>query len=145
MDFYNKKFKAFLIHTYHKRQPCPYDCFKYSFDHETVNKMAKGYWIANGGVNNMEVYKKYIEANVVPLAKFGAKFLVRGGEGQVKEGAIKSRTIILEFSSYENALACYNSDAYQKAKTIRFPAAEMNLFIVHGYGGPQPTQSMCKP
>ena len=48
-----------------------------------------------------KVYKKYIEANVVPLAKFGAKFLVHGGEGQVKEGAIKSRTIIPEFSSYE--------------------------------------------
>ena len=109
------------------------------------HKMAKGYWIANGDVNNMEVYKKYIEANVVPLAKFGAKFLVRGGEGQVKEGAIKSRTIIPEFSSYENALACYNSDAYQKAKNIRLPAAKMNLFIVHGYDGQQPTQPMCKP
>jgi uncharacterized protein (DUF1330 family) len=109
------------------------------------HKVANGYWIANGDVNNMEVYKKYIEANVVPLAKFGAKFLVRGGEGQIKEGAIKSRTIILGLSSYENALACYNPDAYQKAKNIRLPAAKMNLFIVHGYDGQQPTQPMCKP
>ena len=100
--------------------------------------MAKGYWIANGEVNDMDIYKKYLKANAEPLAQFGAKFLVRGGEGHIKEGAIKSRTIVLEFSSYENALACYDSETYQKAKNIRLPVAEMNLFIVQGYDGPQP-------
>ena len=103
--------------------------------------MAKGYWIANGDVNDVNVYKKYLEANAKPLAKFGARFLVRGGEGQVKEGAFKARTIVIEFDSYENALACYNSDIYQKAKNIRLPVAEMNLFVVRGYDGVQPGDS----
>ena len=103
--------------------------------------MAKGYWIANGEVTDMKIYKKYIEANSGPFEQFGARFLVRDGEGQVKEGALKSRTVVLEFSSYESALACYNSDAYQKAKNIRLPVAEMNLYIVRGYDGSQPGDS----
>ena len=103
--------------------------------------MAKGYWVANGEVKDMEVYKKYLEANIGPFKQFGARFLVRGGEDQVKEGTIKSRTVVLEFSSYENALACYDSDAYQKAKNIRLLVAEMNLLIVQGYGGSQPKDS----
>ena len=100
--------------------------------------MAKGYWIATGEVNDIEAYKKYVEANAQPFKQFGAKFLVRGGEGEVKEGAFKSRTVVLEFSTYENAISCYESPAYQKAKKIRLPVAEMNLLIVGGYNGPQP-------
>jgi uncharacterized protein (DUF1330 family) len=46
--------------------------------------MTKGYWIVNGDVDDMEVYKKYIEANAEPFAQFGAKFLVCGGEGHVR-------------------------------------------------------------
>ena len=103
--------------------------------------MVKGYWIATGEVNDIEAYKKYIEANAQPFKQFGAKFLVRGGEGEVKEGAFKSRTVVLEFSTYENAIACYESHAYQKAKKIRLPVAEMNLLIVGGYDGPQPGDS----
>ena len=100
--------------------------------------MAKGYWIANGEVNDLEAYKKYVDANAKPFAQYGAKFLVRGGEGQILEGALKSRTVVLEFSSYEEALACYNSDLYQKATDIRWPVADMNLIIISGYDGPQP-------
>lgn len=100
--------------------------------------MAKGYWIANGEVNDVETYKKYVEANAKPFAEYGARFLVRGGDGEVVEGSFKSRTVIIEFDSYEQAVACYNSDLYQKAKAIRDTAAEISLFITKGYDGPQP-------
>lgn len=103
--------------------------------------MVKGYWIASGEVTDMNAYKKYIEANAESFAEFGAKFLVRGGEGEVVEGSVKSRNVVLEFDSYEKALACYHSDSYQKAKALRQGAAEMNLFIVAGYDGPQPGES----
>jgi uncharacterized protein (DUF1330 family) len=100
--------------------------------------MAKGYWIGNGDVNDVEAYKKYIEANAEAFREYGAKFLVRGGDGEIQEGSFKSRTVVLEFESYEKALACYQSDAYQKALSIRLPVADMNLLIVAGYDGPQP-------
>ena len=103
--------------------------------------MAKGYWIATGEVNDIKAYKKYVEANAQPFKQYGAKFLVRGGEGEVKEGAFKSRTVVLEFNTYENAIACYESPTYQKAKKIRLPVAKMNLLIVGGYEGPQPGDS----
>ena len=103
--------------------------------------MAKGYWIASGDVSNMDAYKKYVEANAESFTAYGAKFLVRGGEGEVVEGTVRSRNVVLEFESYEKALACYRSESYQKAKALRQGAAEMNLLIVPGYDGPQPGES----
>jgi len=100
--------------------------------------MAKGYWIATGEVSDLDTYKKYIEANADSFSEYGARFLVRGGEGENPEGQFGSRTVVIEFSSYDKALACYNSDVYQKAKAIRLPAANMNILIVAGYEGPQP-------
>jgi len=103
--------------------------------------MAKGYWIGNGDITDPETYKKYIEANAEPFAEYGARFLVRGGDGEVVEGTFKSRTVVIEFDSFEQAVACYHSDAYQKAQAIRQDAADMNLLIVAGYDGPQPGES----
>jgi uncharacterized protein (DUF1330 family) len=48
---------------------------------------------------------------------------------------------VLEFSTYENSIACYEFPAYQKVKKIRLPLAKMNLLIVGGYDGPQPGDS----
>ena len=50
--------------------------------------MTKGYWVAHVDVDDMETYKNYIAANAEPFAAYGAKFLVRGGEHQVKEGSV---------------------------------------------------------
>jgi uncharacterized protein (DUF1330 family) len=41
--------------------------------------------------------------------------------------------MILEFDSYETAVACYESDNYQKAKAIRDPVSTGDLVIVQGY------------
>lgn len=95
--------------------------------------MAKGYWIAHVDVDDIETYKNYIAANAAPLAQFGARFLVRGGECQVREGTARARTVVLEFDSYEQAIACYDSVGYQAAKDIRDPVSTGDLVIVKGY------------
>jgi len=100
--------------------------------------MTKAYWIANGEIADAEQYKKYVEANAEAFAAFGARFLVRGGAGDVQEGSFKSRTVVIEFDSYEQALACYNSPTYQKARALRLDVSTINLIIVRGYDGPQP-------
>ena len=41
--------------------------------------LPKGYWIVNVKVTNEEGYEEYKRASSAPLAKFGGKFLVRGG------------------------------------------------------------------
>lgn len=97
--------------------------------------MAKGYWIANNMVHDAETYEKYKAANAAPFARHGAKFLVRGGTQQTREGTTFPRTVVLEFPSYEAAIACYEDPEYQVAKDIRAPISEGNLMIVEGYDG----------
>ncbi|WP_170475819.1 DUF1330 domain-containing protein [Ruegeria arenilitoris] len=95
--------------------------------------MAKGYWVAHVDVDDMESYKKYIAANAAPFAEYGAKFLVRGGEQTLMEGTTRNRTVVIEFPSYESALACYNSVGYQSAKALRDPVSTGDLVIIRGY------------
>ncbi len=97
--------------------------------------MAKGYWIGHIDVQDIEVYQQYIAANAGPFAEYGARFLVRGGQQQVREGSAHKRTVVLEFDSYETAIACYESAGYQAAKAIRDPVANGDLVIVQGYDG----------
>ena len=95
--------------------------------------MPKGYWIVNNVVNDADTYKSYQAANTAPFAEFGAKFLVRAGTQEGREGQTHPRSVIIEFSSYADALACYESDAYVAAKAVRDAAAEGTLIIVEGY------------
>lgn len=97
--------------------------------------MAKGYWVAHVDVDDIETYKKYISANAAPFAEYGARFLTRGGKHQVREGTARQRTVVIEFPSYEDAIACYESDAYQQAKAIRDPVSTADMVIIQGYDG----------
>jgi uncharacterized protein (DUF1330 family) len=95
----------------------------------------KGYWIGHVDVSDPEKYKPYTIANAVPFGMFGARFLVRGGRHEVTEGHARARTVVMEFPSYEAALACYRSPEYQAAAALRKGAAEIDLVAVEGYDG----------
>lgn len=101
--------------------------------------MSKGYWIARVDVDDLHQYKQYIAANAKPLAAFGAKFLVRANRSEAPEGTSRSRNVVIEFPSYQAALDCYHSPAYQEAMKLRLPVSRGDLLIVEGYEGPQPT------
>jgi uncharacterized protein (DUF1330 family) len=47
--------------------------------------------------------------------------------------------VVIEFASYADAIACYRSPEYAKAMALREGKSVMDLSIVEGYGGPQPT------
>lgn len=95
--------------------------------------MTKAYWVAHVDVHDAEVYEKYRAANAAPFAQYGARFLVRGGAQDVREGALRSRTVVIEFPSMEQAVACYESKAYQEAKDIRAAVADGDMLIIEGY------------
>ncbi|MCF3596103.1 DUF1330 domain-containing protein [Rhodobacteraceae bacterium LMO-12] len=97
--------------------------------------MAKGYWIGRVDVDDLEIYKTYVAANAAPFAEYGARFLVRGGQFENPEGSARSRNVVIEFPSYEAALACYQSDGYQAAKALRDPVSTGDIVIVEGYDG----------
>jgi uncharacterized protein (DUF1330 family) len=98
--------------------------------------MAKGYWIAQVDVTDMDRYKDYSSRIEATLAPFGGRFLVRGGQREDVEGAVRKRSIVIEFDSYERALACYRSPAYQAIIPLRMGAAMADIVVVEGYDAP---------
>jgi uncharacterized protein (DUF1330 family) len=96
----------------------------------------KGYWIGHVDITDPEGYKAYMAANAAPFGQFGGRFLVRGGTREVVEGKVRSRTVVLEFPSYDAALGCYRSPDYQAAKRLRDRKGELDLIVVEGYDGP---------
>lgn len=100
--------------------------------------MAKGYWIARVDVHDPEAYKDYVAANGAVFRQYGARFLVRGGRSLTPEGTVRQRNVVLEFPSYADAMACYESAEYQPVKAMRAAASEADIVIIEGYDGPQP-------
>ena len=95
--------------------------------------MPKGYWVGQIVVHDLDGYMAYRAANAEAFAKYGAKFLVRGGEQTVIEGQANPRTVVIEFADLATAQACYDSPEYQAAKALRDPVSDGNLVIVEGY------------
>ena len=95
--------------------------------------MPAGYAIFNINVTNPENYKHYIEQVSSVAEKFGAEYIVRGGENQVIEGTWQHpRTVVMKFPSYEKALEWYSSEEYKPIKQIRLDNAETNAIIIKG-------------
>ena len=96
------------------------------------------YWVARSKVNNPDQYKKYTDLVPGILEKFGGKILARGGkfkilEGQILEGQEKfHRFIVIEFPSFEKAVACHESPEYLEAAAHRKKdgAGELEIVIV---------------
>ncbi len=92
------------------------------------------YWLARAKVNDAVEYKRY--TNLVPdiLKNYQGKVLARGGKQQQLEGPERFfRHIIVEFPSLEQAVACHQSQEYQKAREFRLNGVGDNeLIIVEG-------------
>lgn len=95
--------------------------------------MAKAYWVAHVTVDDPEQYEKYKAANAVAFAKYGAKFIIRGGPQTLREGNMRARTVVIEFSDLATAQACYDSPEYQHALSLRRDISAGDLVIVEGY------------
>jgi uncharacterized protein (DUF1330 family) len=78
----------------------------------------------------MEEYRKQVPATV---ARYGGRFLVRGGVHQTVEGDWKpNRLVILEFPSMEQARRWYDSEEYREPKALRIKSGRTNLLMVEG-------------
>jgi uncharacterized protein (DUF1330 family) len=94
--------------------------------------MPKAYWIAQVTVSNPDQYKLYAESALAAFRKYDAKILARGGRSSQMEGDGRPRNVVIEFPSYDDAVACYNSPEYQSAKVKRKGASEAGIVIVEG-------------
>jgi uncharacterized protein (DUF1330 family) len=93
----------------------------------------KGYVIANIDVRDSEGYAEYKRLSPQVLREFGARYLVLGGRNRVPEGNWEPhRLVVIEFDSYEQALAWYDSPQYQPALEVRKRTATTQLILVEG-------------
>ncbi|MGA9177298.1 MAG: DUF1330 domain-containing protein [Desulfobacterales bacterium] len=46
---------------------------------------------------------------------------------------------MIEFPTYQAALDCYKSPEYQEALKLRLQVSTVDLVIIEGYDGPQPS------
>ncbi|MEE1922731.1 DUF1330 domain-containing protein [Pseudomonas sp. 148P] len=94
----------------------------------------KAYWIAHVDVTDPEQYQHYTQRAPAAFAAFGGKLLARGGRSEAMEGRpTPQRSVVIEFESYEQAVACYRSAQYQEACGYRQGAAKAEVIIVEGY------------
>ena len=91
------------------------------------------YWIAHVDVSDPEAYEPYRKPNAAALNKYNGRFIVRGGQAKVVEGAVRSRTVVIEFDDYETAKACFDSAEYKEAMAHKLNCSEADVVIVEGY------------
>jgi len=96
--------------------------------------MKKGYWIvAYKSVSDDSATKAYADFALPALEAFGGRFLTRSlSRVQPHEAGLQQRTVVVEFESYDKALAAYESEAYKKALQALGSGAERDFRIVEG-------------
>ena len=96
----------------------------------------KAYWIAHVDISDLEQYQQYTQRAPAAFKVYGGKFLARGGRSEALEGrSTPQRSVVIEFDSYEQALACYRSAEYQDACSHRQGVAKAEVIIVEGVEG----------
>lgn len=92
-----------------------------------------GYVVAEVEVTDSATYEEYRKLVPGTIAKYGGRYLVRGGAVEPKEGGWQpKRLVVLEFPSLEQARAWYHSPEYAPALALRMKAARSKVLLVEG-------------
>jgi uncharacterized protein (DUF1330 family) len=101
---------------------------------ERGNDMKKGYWVvAYRTVGNEATMRNYRTLAMAALGQFGARTLVSPGSAvTAHEAGLKQMTVVVEFDSYEIAMAAYQSADYKKALAALGSGVERDFRIGEG-------------
>ena len=95
--------------------------------------MAKGYWVsvypANSDPERLAAYDKLAGPAV---RAGGGRLLSRVRRVVAHEAGITQRVVLIEFDSFEQAVAAYESEAYQKALVALPDGVERDFRIIEG-------------
>ena len=95
--------------------------------------MAKGYWVScYRAIKDPDALGEYAKLAGPVIAAGGGKFLARGGRVAAFEAGVNERTVVVEFESFEQALATHDGEAYQAALAKLEGAVERDLRVVEG-------------
>ena len=91
------------------------------------------YVVVNIEITDPDRYAEYIKAAPPSIARFGGRYIVRAGRTRTLEGTFQpKRFVMLEFDTYEQAIAWWESDDYAPAKAMRQASATTDLIVVEG-------------
>ena len=112
----------------------PFVCSKSDLLLPTLDvPVPKGYWLsAYRTISDPEKLAAYnlLAARAVQLG--GGRTLARGGRVAAHDAGIAERTVLIEFDSFEQALAAHESEAYQEALAALSDGVERDFRIIEG-------------
>ncbi|MFG2794205.1 DUF1330 domain-containing protein [Streptomyces sp. NPDC048419] len=95
--------------------------------------MAKGYWVSVYPViSDPERLSAYNKLAGPAVRAAGGRVLSRGARVVAHEAGITQRVVLIEFDSFEQAVAAYESEAYQKALVALPDGFERDFRIIEG-------------
>jgi uncharacterized protein (DUF1330 family) len=98
------------------------------------------YWVARSRINDPVEYKKYTDHVPAIIARHGGKVLARGGKYRIMEGPETfQRFVVIEFPTFEQGVACFESQEYQEAAAFRRGGAGVveNVIVEGGEATPR--------
>lgn len=92
------------------------------------------YWVARARIHDPVEYKRYTDRVPAIVATHQGRILARGGRFRILEGPETfGRFVVIEFPTFAQAVACFESPEYQEAARFRRQGAgEVELVIVEG-------------
>lgn len=92
-----------------------------------------GYWIIRGsGIEDQEAFDEYARLANPVIERFGAKIMAGRNRHQTREGEECARVLLIEFPSFDQAIACYDDAEYQASIAYAHKAYDRELVIVEG-------------
>lgn len=91
------------------------------------------YVIVDIGIIDPEAYAEYIKLVPPTIAKYGGRYIVRGGKAEKLEGDWNPRrVVVVEFESADRAKEWSDSKEYEGPKRLRQQCATANIIVVEG-------------
>jgi len=88
-----------------------------------------------GAVRDQEALVEYRRRNTDVVAAHGGRFIARGGDQEVLEGAYEpTRIVLIEFPDMDAARAWHGSHDYAPLRKLRQGASETDILLVDGAG-----------
>ena len=95
--------------------------------------MAKGYWVSvYRAISDPEKLAAYNKLAGPAVRAGGGRRLVVGGRVVAHDAGIAERTVLIEFDTFEQAVAVRESAAYQEALVALCDGVERDFRIVEG-------------
>ncbi|MGW6902366.1 MFS transporter [Streptomyces sp. NPDC054919] len=99
----------------------------------TGGSMSKGYWVsAYRTISDPEKLAAYNKLAGPAVEAGGGRILARGSRVVAHDAGIAERTVLIEFDSFEQAVAAHESAAYQEALVALSDGVERDFRIVEG-------------